>query len=86
MRHKVISCIMCLFFSFFRLSAADEFLTVDDAGQLLYTEYSDGETIKRDIVVFQKVICKNDGTNLWSALHTMGAAQFVMSNRNLESA
>ena len=55
---------MWLIFSFFRLSAADEFLTVDDAGQLLYAEYSDGQTIKRDIVVFQKVICKNDGTNL----------------------
>ena len=64
MRHKVIFCIMLLFFSFFRLSAANEFLTVDDAGQLLYAEYSEGKTIKRDIVVFQKMICKNDGTNL----------------------
>ena len=64
MRHKVIFCIICLLFSFIRLSSADEFLTVDDAGQLLYAEYSDGTTIKRDIVVFQKVIYKNNGTNL----------------------
>jgi len=55
---------MQLFFSFFWLSAADEFLTVDDAGQLLYAEYSDGKTIKRDIVVFQKAIRENDGAIL----------------------
>ena len=62
MGKRVFFVFLWLIIPFLQLSAGNERLTDDDAGQLLYSNYSDNGIMKGGVLVLQKVIRKKNGS------------------------
>ena len=81
MGKRVFFVFLWLIIPFLLLSAGNERLTDDDAGQLLYSNYSDNGIMKGGVLVLQKVIREKTVPISWSAHRSGETDQFAISSR-----